>query len=69
MSKKSWPILNSNLLYETGQDFLDRQYIGSRGGQNQLNYVHIFIITMLRLHPKRVKREENTKTVPIGEKV
>ena len=26
MSKKSWPILYSNLLYKMGQDFLDMQY-------------------------------------------
>ena len=26
MSKKSWPILYSNLLYEMGRDFLDMQY-------------------------------------------
>ena len=26
MFKKSWPIVNSNLLYEMGQDFLDIQY-------------------------------------------
>ena len=26
-SKKSWPTLNSNLLYKMGQDFLDIQYV------------------------------------------
>ena len=29
MSKKSWPILYSNLLYKIGQDLLDIQYPGS----------------------------------------
>ena len=28
ISKKSWPILYSKSLYETGQDFLDIQYVG-----------------------------------------
>ena len=35
---KSWPILYSNLLYKTGQDFLDTQYT-SYGKEDSKKYV------------------------------